>query len=391
MTGSEVERTQRTASRRTSVPSVAATALMPTSRQTPEQRTGRHAGRTGSRWGLRTLVIGGLAGAAWLLTGAAAHAADRAVESGSGGLSIVSGGLGNGLASHPLVNGLGTGAVERNVSHLTAAKPVTHVLTAAAKPSKQEDQRHGTRQLTSLVAPATQLVATVTGADDSTDDAGVPGVVRQLTAPLRLAGGPVGATRIIPVTSAFASAATPLTRTLLPVSGLPLAVAPVTTAPGPAHAVMPTEPVLDTTSAIVPAGINSESPTGAASADRVVQPPAAPAAVGVTAGSDSAGSGQFSRNIPRRLAAADQRRTATTVRPVSAQQAPDPREPAPLQVQFGAISGVSTSGSGSPTDGGCAVVPAAIVASSVACRRLPIAKDVEVRRYDAESPTVSPD
>ena len=39
-----------------------------------ESRARRH---TGSRWGLRVLVVGGLAGAAWLLTGAAAHAADR--------------------------------------------------------------------------------------------------------------------------------------------------------------------------------------------------------------------------------------------------------------------------------------------------------------------------
>jgi hypothetical protein len=33
-----------------------------------------------SRWGLRLLVVGGLAGAAWLLTGAATQAADRADE-----------------------------------------------------------------------------------------------------------------------------------------------------------------------------------------------------------------------------------------------------------------------------------------------------------------------
>ncbi|MDQ3831175.1 MAG: hypothetical protein M3361_18130, partial [Candidatus Tectomicrobia bacterium] len=58
----EVERTQRTAS--ASVPPVGASTLMPPHSQGAEPRTERCAERTGSRWGLRALVIGGLAGAA---------------------------------------------------------------------------------------------------------------------------------------------------------------------------------------------------------------------------------------------------------------------------------------------------------------------------------------
>jgi hypothetical protein len=66
--------------------------------------------------------------------------------------------------------------------------------------------------------------------------------------------------------------------------------------------------------------------------------------------------------------------------------------PAPSQGHLGAISGISTSGSGAPTGGGSmAFLPAGVAASSTALHRLPIATDVEVRRHDAEAPTVSPD
>ncbi|GAA4595270.1 hypothetical protein BJY16_001614 [Actinoplanes octamycinicus] len=74
MPGWRVERTPRTASR--SVPvTPGGSPLMPPHSQGAERRPERRAGRAGSRWVLRALVVGGLAGAAWLLTGAAAHAA----------------------------------------------------------------------------------------------------------------------------------------------------------------------------------------------------------------------------------------------------------------------------------------------------------------------------
>ncbi|KHD76321.1 hypothetical protein MB27_18120 [Actinoplanes utahensis] len=68
-----VERHERTASR--SVITHGGSPLMPSHSQGAERRTERRARRTGSRWALRALVIGGLAGAAWLLTGSAAQAA----------------------------------------------------------------------------------------------------------------------------------------------------------------------------------------------------------------------------------------------------------------------------------------------------------------------------
>jgi hypothetical protein len=72
MAGSGIERTSRPAP---SGSPAGASELMPPHIQGAERRTGRRA-----RWSLRALVIGGLTGAAWLLTGATAHTADRDAE-----------------------------------------------------------------------------------------------------------------------------------------------------------------------------------------------------------------------------------------------------------------------------------------------------------------------
>ena len=71
MTGLAVERLRRAASPSSLFPADVSTPLPPHTQGAERRR---------SRWGLRLLVVGGLAGAAWLLTGAAAHAADRADE-----------------------------------------------------------------------------------------------------------------------------------------------------------------------------------------------------------------------------------------------------------------------------------------------------------------------
>ncbi|HEX8344394.1 MAG TPA: hypothetical protein VF657_06555 [Actinoplanes sp.] len=56
MTGSEVERMPRTASRPMSGPPAGAFALMPLASQRVESRAKRHAGRT-ARWGPRVLAV----------------------------------------------------------------------------------------------------------------------------------------------------------------------------------------------------------------------------------------------------------------------------------------------------------------------------------------------
>jgi len=115
MTRWGVERTPRTAYQPTPVPPAGVSALMPPPSQGAERRTERHTPRIRSRWGLRALVIGGLAGAAWLLTGAAAHAADR-VPAPEGDL-------------------LGASSLVGLMQHGDDAIPVvTRVLRAAARP-----------------------------------------------------------------------------------------------------------------------------------------------------------------------------------------------------------------------------------------------------------------
>ncbi|BCJ43654.1 hypothetical protein GCM10010168_40370 [Actinoplanes ianthinogenes] len=113
MPGWRVERTPRTASR--SVPvTPGGSPLMPPHSQGAERRPERRAGRAGSRWVLRALVVGGLAGAAWLLTGAAAHAAGPGPEP---------------------ITGSWFGAVTENVERATGHESVVgELLKAAVQP-----------------------------------------------------------------------------------------------------------------------------------------------------------------------------------------------------------------------------------------------------------------
>ena len=313
-----------------SVAPTGGSALMPPHSQGAERRTERHAGRTTSRWRLRALVIGGLAGAAWLLTGAAAHAADR--DPAPEGAILDSSVLGS------VVPG-------------DAAQPaVTRVLQAAARPLESDltaDQHH--RTASRLARPATTLTSTL-GED----------VVRELTGILRLTGGPKDSSltaALRPVTDLLPHGARPTTITQRPAAAS--AVRRTTAAdPGPASNV----PVI---------GSQVEVPSTAATADTSVPHVAA-----------------ADRNVARPHSV-----TATaTERKTFRETTPGGDGPAPLQVHLGAVSGFSTFGSGTPAEGGSAAfLPAAVAAGTVAFHRLPLATDVEVRRHDAEAPTVSPD
>ncbi|MGX6605440.1 hypothetical protein ACWKSP_25400 [Micromonosporaceae bacterium Da 78-11] len=116
MTQLGVERTPRTAYPLSSVSPAGVSTLMPPHIQGAERRMERRVRTTGSRWGLRALVIGGLAGAAWLLTGSAAHAADPDSEP----------------------SGLQSGFVAGGESIL----PVTGLLRTAAQPSEYGRPAH---------------------------------------------------------------------------------------------------------------------------------------------------------------------------------------------------------------------------------------------------------
>ena len=335
--------------------------LMPPQSQGAERRMERRASRTGSRWGLRALVIGGLAGVAWLLTGAAAHAADRdpAPEGSPLGSSLIG-----------------------SVVHGDAAQPaVVRVLQAAARPLESDrpaHRHHGTASLLAapvraIAQPAETLTTTLSEATrkDRTTDAttvlgGVDRVVRELTGPLRLTGGPEDSP-LAPVTA-------PLIRTLRPVTDLlPHTAMPAMTAQRPIAA-----PAVHRTT--TGSGVTDTGP--------------APKTIVGTAGSGSvwhpvlSGWTATDRTVVHR-----HRVTATAIEPEAVREpTPGGDGPAPLRVHLGAVSGIPTTGSGAPTEGGSAAfLPAAVAASSMAFHRLPIATDVKVRRNDAEAPTVSPD
>jgi hypothetical protein len=66
--------------------------------------------------------------------------------------------------------------------------------------------------------------------------------------------------------------------------------------------------------------------------------------------------------------------------------------PAPMRMNLGAVSGIPAGGPGaSPEFGSAAVLPARFANGAVRNHLRPLATDVEVRRHDAEAPTVSPD
>jgi hypothetical protein len=372
MTGWRVERTARTAHRPSPVPPAGVSALMPPHSQGAERRVERRA----SRWGLRALVIGGLAGAAWLLTGAAAHAADR--DPTAQGSSLIG-----------------------SVVHGDAVQPVvTRLPQAAVQPPESSHHAHDQHKLGSvlriqdLVEAPTAIAGTLDEATHGKRDAGsalggADRVLRELTAPIRLTGGPVNDRQFAPVTA-------PLTKVLRPVTDL----LPHTVVSAPVAQHHREAPV---------AQHHREAPDHR-EAPEVVGSTATRQPDGAGQAHDDAREGAFTAPGPRngdretagttgtigqwRPGTTDRHQAAgtTTAAPQTVREAPDGHAPAPLQVHLGAVSGTPAPGSGAPTDGGSAAFhPVAAGGGAVASHRLPIAADAQVRRHDAEAPTVSPD
>jgi hypothetical protein len=286
---------------------------------------------------LRALVIGGLAGAAWLLTGAAAQAADR--DPAPEGLPLLGSVVDSDNAT-PAVTGI-LHAVTRPLETDSAVAAHRGVGSILAVPARVLARPAAT--LTSTLDEATHEHS-ITGADTATG--GIVRTVREITGPLRLTGGS-GDSPLAPVRK-------PLTRTTRHLPGLlPQAAVPVDSAPRPvaapvAHRAVPVSSTkLTKTVAVVRSA-------GHVSSRHVVAEATEPGVI---------------RENP-----------------------PGDNDPAPMQGHYGAISGISTTGSGAPTEGGSAAfLPAAVAAGTMAFHRLPRATDVEVRRLIAEAPTVSPD
>ncbi|MEU4245133.1 hypothetical protein [Actinoplanes sp. NPDC026619] len=336
MTGWGIERASRAANPAPSVSPTAVSTPLPPHIQGAERRR--------SRWGLRLLVVGGLAGAAWLLTGAAAQAADRADEPSGSLLGAVMDG------------------------DVTA--PVSGLLTAAAQPLEitPAHERHAVadviaaplRVLTLPVETVDEVTYGVTGTDVDTAAGGVGTVLREVAGPLRLTGETASDQRI--VTTVTDSIGIEDQQDARPA------------------AERPQEP------AVVPV-----RPVPVAQTNRV------PLTKALRAPAASLRSGTVARHVKAASTVHRHRHDAAhavvsgpaTMREVTGG---GDGPAAPLQLHLGDVSGNPTSGSGTPTEGGSAAfLPAAIANSTMACQRLPIASDVEVRRHDAEAPTVSPD
>jgi hypothetical protein len=224
-----------------------------------------------------------------------------------------------------------------------------------------------------LSGPAKALTGTLDEATHHRSDPGsalraVDRVVRKLPDPLRLTGGPAASEQLAPVTA-------PHTRD------------PHPQADRPQHAVKVTQAQLPPARKPV---------AGDTAATRTTDPgPALPApAIGQRAGDrDHSGT---TRSVGTRHSIVTDRHPAAIIAaaPGTARDTtPGSDGPEPLQVRLGALSsGISTSGSPAPAEGGSAAfLPAAVAGSSMDHHRLFTATDVEVRRHDAEAPTVSPD
>jgi hypothetical protein len=345
----KVERTSRTA-----FPA----AVSPLGASGADRRT---AHRPVIRWGLRTLVIGALTGAAWLLTGAAAQAADHdPTAAGANPGSSLTDAAEPGDATEPAA----TEILQAAAQPLDRGRPAL----AHPRPGSTLDRPDG-----ALAAPVVTVAETIDEATQHQNVAdgdpaveGVDRVDREITGTLRLTGGPVDS-RLAPMTAPVVAALVPGTRGIR-------AVRTVTESPPYAAA--------------VPA-VRAEATTVV---DRV-----AVRTIGFA-----------SRRHPvvtdwatgtRRYPAVTGR--ATVVRSSAARPAVAPETiprnsgddgPAPRQVHLGAVGGPVTCGSQAPTDGGSAAfLPAAIAAGTVAVHRMPNPADAEIRRNDAEAPTVSPD
>ena len=356
MTGWGVERTMRTAYPATVAP-VGARTHMPPHSQEAERRTRR------TRWGLRALVIGGLAGAAWLLTGSAAQAADHEATPGVLPGSSLIGAVVDGDTASPVVDRILKVAVQ----------PLDH-----SRPARERVPVEVLTETLDEVAPS--------GTADADSALGaVDRVVREISGPLRLTGGPADSQPLAPV-------AAPITRTLRPVTDLLLDVAPATAhRPAPATAPAVDEATPRPQPVTMPAAVEAVQPVR----DVVATEPEAiaPVATGSEAIAPVATVAAASE------APAGKRHTVTGGQPVAVPAAapdtvrdatPGGDGPAPLQVHIGA-GGIPTSASGAPTEGGSAAYLPVTVAGDPVAHRSPSATDVGVRRHDAEAPTVSPD
>ncbi|MFC0532872.1 hypothetical protein [Phytohabitans kaempferiae] len=368
------------------------------------ERTQRAASRPAhARLGLRVLAVGGLAGAAWLLSAASAHAAEGALpaEDAPTDLSVVSlvGGSGSSTLLTPLAETLDTALVATDLVPVdkasTVVLPSATIASSTPVTSQPATRPGGDRDGTARVAAgepvdAQASVAQPHGARDraGSGDGALLGVVRGLTEPLGLSGALGGATGLLtPLSRAVDPVVAPLDQVLRPVTGALLTAAqPVTSTLGSVTRVALGDDVAgqrayDLIPGATPAPGAGAEPTRSG-------PVAVPGArtVDFTEVSTSPFSGD------RRYAGTDLRSAGSPDERQGSGNLPDRHYPAPLRAYLGAGAGIPAGGPGSHAEGGAfAIVPSSVVESTVAFHRLPVTTDVAVLRHMAEAPTVSPD
>lgn len=362
MPGWRVERTPRAASGSV-LSAPGGSPLMPPQSQGAERRTERRAGRAGSRWVLRAIVVGGLAGAAWLLTGAAAYAAESDAEPISGSaFGIV----------------LDDDVEPATDWFTTNQDPVVdELLKAAVQPLESVPKTHH-HVLTMLLDPADEPAEEDRSRDDEPTIEAEPSgdALRTALAPLRSSSGDADDPEQHAAGEGEAA----------DLEAEPVAQAPDSTATG----TLPSAAEL------------LEHPAVTGPAEVVAAPaPVRVVASGNTRASRAPATGATDGAAPARRAKVHSRshvnRHAPAARPVAPEaireETPGGDGPAPARTNLGAVSGIPAgSGSGSNPEGGSsAVLPSGIANGPVACHRCPVAPDVDARRHDAEAPTVSPD
>lgn len=363
------------------------------------ERTTRTASR---RIVLRALLVGGFAGAAWLLSASAAQASDAQpapdhAASPARGASVLT----------PLTNVLGTATApvldttSALVGGATApADPATAVVPPGATAARSttvvhpapatSPDRTGDRAADPVGATTTLLglgaePASPRAAGPAPRDAGSPaaapaGPLHTLVAPLGLTNVTSGL--LAPVTRVVDPVLAPLAGVLRPVGAVLQAV--VT----PIDATLGT--VNRTVSRVLPAprhGVGAGPLSGPVSAVTPGAPgvDADPTRTGGTPRASHTEDGAAVKKSTRHIAGTLERGTV-------APSAPGRPQPAPMRMQLSAGAGIPTTGSGSPTEGGAfGTVASSVAGSMVAFHQLPTATDVAVLRLDAEDPTVSPD
>jgi hypothetical protein len=424
MTRSGVGRSQRTASRLAYAPPTGEGPLgLPAIQGVAERVTVRF-DRAAVRLGLRTLVVAGFAGAAWLLCANAAQAADAPATdrtSDPSAVDLIAAALGGGGADEDP-------ASERAAS-AALVSPVADALATAHQPvlgtasELLADAQAAGSTATSVVLPSATaahatpiaepaLPAGAAGAGPARSDgdhAGgnlLPGSVGGLTQALDAVGRAVGLTEPLnPVARTTTPVTAPLDGLLRPVTGSLHSIAsPVTTAMRDRSGDAAPRPVPDvlgraggaTGAGSATSSVERDAPAASPAAQVVTAAPANDRAATVTATRvdvtrtddrsafrTRAGAEHAAAGHPALSAGTPAVRTGTN-------DVPDRPAPAPMRGWVGL--GPSTSGSSAVSEGGAfAAAPASIAASPAADSRLTAPADVDVPRRDAEAPTVSPD